>query len=92
MLNPSFPLPPQIRLEHARFAKAGKETTSSAILGPFYRTGVPAQPNDTSIIRKNELGADYTYLHGVVTGSDGQPLKGATVDVWHDVSRFAGLR
>ncbi|ORY74047.1 Intradiol ring-cleavage dioxygenase [Leucosporidium creatinivorum] len=71
-------------LEHARFAKAGVETTSSAILGPFYRTGVPAQPNDTSIVRKKEAGADYTYLHGVVTGSDGKPLKGAIVDVWHD--------
>jgi catechol 1,2-dioxygenase len=73
-------------MEHARYARAGVDTTSSAILGPFYRTGVPPQPNGTSIIRKLEPGAPYTHLYGTVTGSDGKPLKGAIVDVWHDVS------
>ncbi|KAK4705560.1 hypothetical protein P7C70_g640, partial [Phenoliferia sp. Uapishka_3] len=71
-------------MEHARYAKAGVNTTSSAILGPFYRAGVPPQPNGTSIVRKKEPGADFTHLFGTVTGSDGKPLKGAIVDVWHD--------
>lgn len=77
-------------LEHARYMKAGVETTSSAILGPFYRTGVKTQPNGTSIVRMKEPGADFTHLYGVVKGSDGRPLKGAIVDVWHDVGPPSG--
>ena len=73
-------------LEHAKYAKAGVEVTSSAILGPFYREGVPVQPNGTSIIRQAEPGAAFTHIYGTVTGSDGKPLVGATVDLWHDVS------
>lgn len=52
-------------IEHAKYATAGVDTTSSAILGPFYRTGVPAQPNGSSIIRTPEPGADFTHLFGV---------------------------
>ena len=73
-------------LEHARSAKEGVETTESAILGPFYRTGVQPQPNGTSIIREKEPGAPFTHLFGTVTGPDGKALKGAVVDVWHDAS------
>ncbi|GAA5999607.1 uncharacterized protein JCM10292_004266 [Rhodotorula paludigena] len=71
-------------MEHARYAKKGKETTASAILGPFYRQGVPVSPNGSSLVRMKEPGAPFVHLHGVVTGSDGKPLKGALVDVWHD--------
>ncbi|KAM0786398.1 hypothetical protein ACM66B_001865 [Microbotryomycetes sp. NB124-2] len=71
-------------IEHARYAKQGQDTTASAILGPFYRQGVPPQPNGTSIIRQKEPNAPYTHLFGTVTGSDGKPLKGAIVDIWHD--------
>ncbi|KAL7003919.1 Catechol dioxygenase N terminus [Cystobasidiomycetes sp. EMM_F5] len=59
-------------------------TTLSAILGPFYRAGVPVQPNGTTIVRQDEPGAPYTYLHGTVYGFDGKPLSGALVDIWHD--------
>lgn len=41
-------------------------------------------PNGSSIVRQREEGAAYTHLFGTVTGSDGKPLAGATVDVWHD--------
>ncbi|KAL8287545.1 hypothetical protein RQP46_003403 [Phenoliferia psychrophenolica] len=71
-------------LEHERYAKAGVSTTDSAILGPFYRTGVSPQPNGTSIVREKEPGAPFTHLYGVVTGSDGKVLKDAIVDIWHD--------
>ncbi|GAA6021661.1 hypothetical protein JCM10207_008105 [Rhodosporidiobolus poonsookiae] len=71
-------------MEHARYAKNGVAATESAILGPFYREGVPVQPNGTSIIRQKEPGAPYTHLYGTVHGSDGKPLPGAIVDVWHD--------
>ncbi|BGP00969.1 hypothetical protein NBRC10513v2_005024 [Rhodotorula toruloides] len=71
-------------MEHARYAQAGRDATFSAILGPFYRQGVPPQPNGSSIIRMKEPGAPFVHLHGTVTGKDGKPLKGAFVDVWHD--------
>lgn len=41
-------------------------------------------PNGSSIVREKERGAAYTHLYGTVTGSDGKPLKGALVDIWHD--------
>jgi len=81
-------------LDHKRAAEAANadpskvtdeaSSTYSAILGPFYRAGVPVQPNGTSIIRQDEPNADYTYLSGVVRDAKGKPIKGATVDIWHD--------
>ncbi|GAA6050658.1 hypothetical protein JCM3770_000877 [Rhodotorula araucariae] len=71
-------------MEHARYAQAGKETTESAILGPFYRQNVPVSPNGSSLVRMREPGAPFVHLYGTVTGKDGKPLKGALVDVWHD--------
>lgn len=60
-----------------------EDTTDSAILGPFYRKGVPVQENGTSIIRTDEVGP-YTHLHGIVYDADGKPLPNAEVDIWHD--------
>lgn len=62
------------------------EASHSAILGPFYRHGVPIQPNGTTIVRQFEPNADYTRLFGRVFDAEGHPIKGATVDIWHDVS------
>jgi protocatechuate 3,4-dioxygenase beta subunit len=68
------------KLEEARKTPA----TFSAILGPFYRYGVPVQPNGTSIIRQDEPGAPYTHLSGIIYGPDGKPVPNALVDIWHD--------
>ncbi|BEI80365.1 hypothetical protein CcaverHIS002_0108940 [Cutaneotrichosporon cavernicola] len=51
-----------------------EDATFSAILGPFYRAGVPVQENGTTIIRQAEEGAP---LHPL-------PLPNALVDIWHD--------
>ncbi|KLT45721.1 aromatic compound dioxygenase [Cutaneotrichosporon oleaginosum] len=74
-----------------RANKAAKSTgaaagaiAASAIIGPFYRTGVPEQPNGTSIVRHPEPNAPYTYMHGTIYGADGAPLPDALVDIWHD--------
>ncbi|SGZ26126.1 BQ5605_C024g09840 [Microbotryum silenes-dioicae] len=75
-------------LEHDKYAKAGVDATPSAILGPFYRHGVTPQPMGTSIIREKEPGAPFVHLFGTVFDSDGKPLNGATLDIWHDVSPF----
>jgi catechol 1,2-dioxygenase len=65
-------------------SKEEDNTSFSAILGPFYRTGVPIQPNGTTIIRQEEPDAPYTHLYGTIHGADGKPLPNAIVDVWHD--------
>lgn len=65
-------------------SKQDDNTTFSAILGPFYRTGVPIQPNGTTIIRQDEPNAPYTHLFGVIHDSEGKPLPNAVVDIWHD--------
>lgn len=71
---------------HKKDAASNKEDSStfSAILGPFYRTGVPVQEFGTTIIRQDEPGAPYTHLFGKISGPDGMPLAKAIVDIWHD--------
>lgn len=59
------------------------DPTFSAILGPFYRTGVPVQANGTTIIRVAE-DAPYCHLFGTIYGQNGKPLENALVDIWHD--------
>ena len=56
------------------------ETTPSAVLGPFYVPGPPPEPLGADIaggLAGTPLWADVT-----VTGTDGEPVAGAVVDVW----------
>lgn len=73
-------------LAHVRTSKEASISTHSAILGPFYRDGLRTQAHDTTIVRQPDDPEAYTYLHGQVFGSDGKPLEGATIDIWHDAS------
>ncbi|WDK15925.1 dioxygenase [Colletotrichum graminicola] len=60
--------------------------TSSAVLGPFYRYDAQILPNGSSIVSSLDS-PDYqeafTHLHGRVLDQHGQPVKDATVDIWH---------
>lgn len=56
--------------------------TDTAIIGPFYRENSPKYPNGGSIIQK-EVGGEKAWVHGTVTDAHGQPLRGATLEVWH---------
>ncbi|KAK1598688.1 dioxygenase [Colletotrichum navitas] len=60
--------------------------TSSAVLGPFYRYDAPILPNGSSIVSSLDS-PDYqeafTHLYGRVLDQHGQPVKNATVDIWH---------
>lgn len=76
-------------LAHERAKKLGipdnqdNEPTYSAILGPFWRDGAPEVPIDGDIVTQHFEEEEPTYFHGHVTGSNGRPLKGVEVDVWH---------
>lgn len=79
----------------SKLLSSGTSTSTSAILGPFYRTGAPDLPNGSSIVRGIHPGlswydratSDSTFITGRVlstsTHSNPVPLAGATVDVWH---------
>jgi len=72
-------------MEHERFAAAGSgNATASAILGPFYRTGVDTLPFGASILKMPEPEGEFAHVFGTVHDKEGKPLAGATVDVWHD--------
>lgn len=55
--------------------------TMSALLGPFYRGESPVCASGDCIARSDTSGAAL-YFSGRVTETDGQPIAGATVDVW----------
>lgn len=56
--------------------------TSTAIIGPFYVPGSPKYPYGHSIIQKDE-GGQKSWVFGRVTDTDGNPLEGAQLEVWH---------
>jgi len=55
--------------------------TESTVLGPFYVEGAPQRGNGESIILR-DTGARPTLVTGKVRDKDGEPIAGATVDVW----------
>ena len=56
--------------------------TESTVLGPFYAAGSPEREYGASIVERpsGELAA-YT---GRVTDTDGEPIAGATLDIWQN--------
>lgn len=79
----------------SKVLSGGTHTSTSAILGPFYRSGAPDLPNGSSIVRGihpglswyNRAISDSTFISGRVLSISASgkpvPLAGATVDVWH---------
>ena len=56
--------------------------TSAGLLGPFWRQGAPHVENGGSIVRSPTPGAPL-FFTGHVRDTDGKPIVGANVDVWH---------
>jgi catechol 1,2-dioxygenase len=61
--------------------KADGRETESAVLGPFYRENAPILPAGSSIVRGGVPG-ETVLVSGRVTSSSGEPLVGATLDIW----------
>ncbi|MGR8949655.1 MAG: dioxygenase family protein [Gammaproteobacteria bacterium] len=59
----------------------GGKGTESTVLGPFYVDGAPEVPSGSTIIKRDD-GHEKVVIEGRVTDADGNPLKGATLDVW----------
>lgn len=62
----------------------GRDGSPEAIEGPFYLPGAPllAGPNNVMPQRPDEKGQPLLF-NGKVTGTDGQPLEGVELDLWH---------
>lgn len=56
-------------------------TTPSVLPGPFYRADAPRLPLGADLCL-NGVGVPL-HVTGQVSGPDGQPVAGATVEVWH---------
>jgi protocatechuate 3,4-dioxygenase beta subunit len=56
--------------------------TSAGLLGPFWRQGAPWVANGGSIVRSPTPG-NPLFFSGHVHDTDGKPIGGASVDVWH---------
>ncbi len=72
-------------LEDAKDAEVGLTGgTPRTIEGPLYVAGAPIVEGEARMDDGSEDGvATVMFLHGQVTGPDGKPLAGATVDLWH---------
>ncbi|MEO9781521.1 MAG: dioxygenase [Sedimentitalea sp.] len=54
--------------------------TSSSVLGPFHISGAPPLPIGGDL--RGDLDAPVLLAQGIVKDTDGQPIAGATVDIW----------
>jgi hypothetical protein len=59
-----------------------EQPTSANLLGPFWRQGAPVMSSGDSIVRSPTEGPPL-FFTGTVTGTDGKPVPGAEIDVWH---------
>src|ERR1700758_4329371 len=59
-----------------------EKPTSANLLGPFWRQGAPVMNSGDSIVRSHTEGPPL-FFTGTVTGTDGKPVPGAEIDVWH---------
>jgi catechol 1,2-dioxygenase len=60
----------------------GDEPTTANLLGPFWREGAPILQNGASLLRGATAG-EPIFVTAWVRDSDGRPVAGARVDVWH---------
>ena len=64
--------------------KSRLTTTSPQILGPFYPLGEPSRGGDLTRVegRPGQAEGQVIYLGGRVLNRDGEPVKGAKLEIW----------
>ena len=60
--------------------------TTANLLGPFWRIDSPPTPNGGSIVRSLSPG-DPIFVNAWVRDTEGAPVAGAEVDVWHSSNK-----
>jgi hydroxyquinol 1,2-dioxygenase len=75
-----------VMLDQARAMARGKggqaatEATEATVQGPYYWEGAPERPLGSDIAEG--VKGEPTFYSGRVTDTDGNPLKGALLDIW----------
>ncbi|OIJ26750.1 catechol 1,2-dioxygenase [Nocardioides luteus] len=80
-----WPLFLDVWVEHEveKVATEHREGNKGTIEGPYYVPGAPEQgANGTIPMREGEAGTPLTWT-GTVTSTDGTPLDGAKIELWH---------
>ncbi|HEY7261308.1 MAG TPA: catechol 1,2-dioxygenase [Trebonia sp.] len=80
-----WPLFCDVWVEHVveEVASAHRHGSKGTIEGPYYVPGAPEFGADTALpMRPEEPGTPLTW-EGTITSTDGTPLDGAKLDVWH---------
>lgn len=73
-----------IRADEAEAAQGLKGGTPRTIEGPLYVTGAPVCTGNVRLDDGSEDDcAEVLLMQGVVRGEKGEPIPGATVEVWH---------
>jgi catechol 1,2-dioxygenase len=57
--------------------------TPRTIEGPLYVAGAPVEQGHARLDDGRDTNGQLLLMHGTVYGADGQPLPGASVEVWH---------
>lgn len=71
------------QMEHT--AAGDAEATANTVLGPFYVPGSPWRAEGDSILESPDPGP-RVVMRGCVRDPAGQPISGATVDVWQNAT------
>ena len=58
--------------------------TAGTVLGPFFRENAPILPHGASIVQKHFDNEESVFIEGYVRDADGNPVKGAVIDIWED--------
>ncbi len=59
---------------------SAKDGTSSSVLGPFHISNPPNLPMGADL--RGDHGGDIVLVEGTVRSADGEPITGATLDIW----------
>lgn len=62
--------------------EGGEDITESSVLGPFYRPNAAKLGYDDTISKRGDADGESVRLVGRVTDPNGNPIAGATLDVW----------
>ncbi|SEM61010.1 catechol 1,2-dioxygenase [Pseudoxanthomonas sp. GM95] len=72
-----------LRMDAEDEALGIQNDTPRTIEGPLYVAGAPVEQGHARLDDGRDTNGQLLRMHGTVYGSNGQPLPGASVEVWH---------
>jgi catechol 1,2-dioxygenase len=72
-----------LRMDAQDAARGIENETPRTIEGPLYVAGAPVEQGFARLDDGRDTDGQRLIMHGTVFGSDGKPVPGASVEVWH---------